>query len=41
MQGLLHCHMGFSLVGVSRGYSQVAEHKLLIVVASPVVGHGI
>ena len=40
MQGL-HCRMGFSLVRVSGGYSQVAEHKLLIVVASPAVEHGL
>ena len=30
----LHCCVGFSLVAPSRGYSPVAEHRLLIVVAS-------
>ena len=30
----LHCHTGFSLVAVSRDYSLVAVHGLLIVVAS-------
>ena len=35
----LHCCTGFSLVVVSRGYSLVAMHRLLIVVASLVVEH--
>ena len=30
----LHCCVGSSLVAPSRGYSPVAEHRLLIVVAS-------
>ena len=30
----LHCYPGFSLVAVSRGYSLVAVHGLLIAVAS-------
>ena len=30
----LRCCLGFSLVAASRGYSLVAEHGLLIVVAS-------
>ena len=29
----LHCCLGFSLVGVSRGYSLVVAHRLLLVVA--------
>ena len=33
----LHCGAGFSLVSASRGYSLVAVHWLLIVVASLVV----
>ena len=36
--GLRFC-TGFSLVAVSRGYSLVAMHRLLIVVASLVVEH--
>ena len=35
----LCCCTGFSLVAVSRGYSLVAMHRLLIVVASLVVEH--
>ena len=31
----LHCHVGFSLVVASRGYS------LIVVVASPVAEHGL
>ena len=34
-----HCGMSFSLVETSRGYSLVVVQRLLIVVASPVVGH--
>ena len=37
----LHCCAGFSLVAASRGYSLVTAHKLLIVVASLVVEHGL
>ena len=37
----LHCCVGFSLVEVSRGYSLDAEHRLVIVVASLVVEHGV
>ena len=37
----LHCYAGFSLVAASRGYSLVVVHRLLIVVASVVVEHGI
>ena len=33
--------MGFSLVTTSRGYSQVAVHRLLIVVASFIVEYGL
>ena len=36
----LRCCSGFSLVAVSRGYSLVAVHGLLIEVASLVVEHG-
>ena len=35
----LPCCTGFSLVVASRGYSLVAVHRLLIVVASRVVEH--
>ena len=35
----LYCCMGFSLVAVSRGYSLVAVHGLLIAVASLAVEH--
>ena len=35
----LYCCMGFSLVAVIRGYSLVAVHGLLIVVASLAVEH--
>ena len=35
----LPCCTGFSLVVASRGYSLVAVHRLLIVVASLVVEH--
>ena len=35
----LRCCTGFSLVAVRRGYSLVAMHRLLIVVASLVVEH--
>ena len=35
----LHCCMGFSLVAVSRGYSVVAMHRLLTVLASLVSEH--
>jgi len=37
----LHCCTNFSLVAVSRGYSLVAVHGLLIVVASLVAEHGL
>ena len=33
--------MGFALVAASRGYSLVAVHRLLIAVASLVVGQGL
>ena len=35
----LYCCMGFFLVAVSRGYSLVAVHGVLIVVASLAVEH--
>ena len=35
----LGCCVGFSLVAVSRGYSPIVEHGLLIVVASLVAEH--
>ena len=35
----LHCSVSFSLVAVSRGYSVVVVHGLLIVVASLAVEH--
>ena len=38
VQGLPRC-AGFSLAAVSRGYSLVAVHKLLLAVASLAVGH--
>ena len=42
MAGLgLPCCTNFSLVAVSRGYSLVAVHGLLIVVASLVAEHGL
>ena len=37
----LHCCLGFSLVVGSEGYSLVVLGKLLIVVASFVVEHGL
>ena len=37
---LCHC-MGFSLVGVSGGYSLVVLHRLLIMVTSLVVEQGL
>ena len=37
----LHCYAGFSLVALSRGYSVVEIHRLLIVVASLVTEHGL
>ena len=37
----LRCCMGFALVAASRGYSLVAVHRLLIAVASLVVGQGL
>ena len=39
--GSLLLHMGLSLVAVSRGYSPVAVHGLLIAVASLVAEHGL
>ena len=36
-----HCCMGFSLAVASRGYSLGAVHRLLIVVASLAVDHGL
>ena len=38
---ILHCCVGFPLVAESRGYSLVAVHKFLTVVASFVVEHGL
>ena len=38
----LHCCMGFSFIAVSRSYSLVVVHRLLIAMASPVdyaLGH--
>jgi len=35
----LHCHMGFSLVAVSRGYSLVGVHRILFAVTSLVREH--
>ena len=40
MPGFL-CYEGFSLVAVSRGYSLVAVHSLLLVVASLIAEHGL
>ena len=37
----LHCCSGFPLVAASGGYSLVAVHGLLIVMASLVVQHGL
>ena len=37
----LHCCTDFSVVVVSKGYSLVAVHGSLIVVASLVAGHGL
>ena len=37
----LHCCVGFSLVVVSKGYSVVVVHGLLIAVVSLVVEHGL
>ena len=37
----LHCCLGFSLSAVSGGYSLVAVHGILIVVASLVAEHGL
>ena len=40
MQNLLRC-VGFSLIVVSKGYSVVDEHGLLIAAASHVGEHGL
>ena len=37
----LHCCKGFSLVAVNGGYSLVATHRLLVVMASLVDKHGL
>ena len=37
----LHCCVGFSLVAEGRVYSLVVVQRLLIVVASLLVGHGL
>ena len=37
----LHCCVGFSLAGESKGYSLVVAHGLFIAVASPVAAPGL